>query len=83
MKPILQLFGLVIEEIPQFKKRLLTLKKYKKEVEELKKNNSSEDFDKKVETLRNKKVKEILFDKYINEIEKTEKGNKDIKKYFI
>ena len=83
MKPILQLFGLVIEEIPQFKKRLLTLKKYKKEVEELKKNNSIEDFDKKVETLRNKKVKEILFDKYINEIEKTEKGNKDIKKYFI
>ena len=68
MKPIQQLFSLVLEELSDFKKKKgHTLRKWKQELEALKEKHPNPDiYIKKEEMLRNKEVKSILFDSYIN-----------------
>ncbi len=74
MKPLLQIYALDLENIPEFKNRQiqLTIKKTAKELlwtEELEKLDSkwkdSEKYKKKLEELKCKEVKKILFDKYL------------------
>ena len=74
MKPLLQIYALELENIPEFKNRQnqLKIKKTAKELlweEELEKINlkwkDSEKYKKKLEELKCKEVKKILFDKYL------------------
>jgi DNA polymerase elongation subunit (family B) len=74
MKPLLQIYALELENIPEFKNRQnqLKIKKTAKELlweEELEKINlkwnDSEKYKKKLEELKCKEVKKIIFDKYL------------------
>ena len=85
MKPVQQLFALVLEKIWELqKKHLLKIPKYKKEVEILK-NKYKDDYEKfqdKLEDLRNKEVKILLFDKYLRETNNEKQGMKSITTFF-
>ena len=84
MKPVQQLLALVLEKIPEFKnstrktKLLIQEKNWKNMIksEEL----SQEQFEKKYEDYRNKEIKTLLFDKFIQQT-LIEKNN--IKTFFM
>ena len=63
MKPVMQVFALVIEKIPDMKQRQLKLRQYMREIKT--------EEPKNIEKIRNKYVKELLFDKYIKMAENT------------
>jgi DNA polymerase elongation subunit (family B) len=86
MKPVQQVFALVLEKIWELQgKKLTTLQKYKKEVELLKKKYSddNEKLKDKIDDLRNKEVKTLLFDKYLRETNNEKQGVKSIKSFFM
>ena len=68
MKPVLQLFALVLEEIPDFKNKMLKARKFKRETDEIKRIMSREDAEKKVANLRNKEVEKLLFQPFIDKL---------------
>ena len=68
MKPVQQVFGLVLEKMSDFKKKKgHTLRIWKKQLSELKEKYSDEiTYQKKKDLLVNKEVKSLLFEYYIN-----------------
>ena len=70
MKPIQQIFALVLENMNAFKKRHgYSLHKWKATVEKLQEKwPDKEKFLKKYEELRCKEVKSLIFDEYLNEL---------------
>jgi DNA polymerase elongation subunit (family B) len=82
MKPVQQLFALVLEQLPAFQK------KYKgsrfTDMLETMTNNieDSTKREKKVTDLRYKEVKALLFDEYLVKAENLNKGNKEITDWF-
>lgn len=84
MKPLQQVFALVLEDMTDFRKRKgHTLRLWKKEIELLKsKYPEPEQFRKKLETVRNKEVKLLIFDEYLKEIQKKNSGTMSIESFF-
>ena len=85
MKPVQQVFALVLEKIWDLQKKTLPkMSKYKKEVEILKKKYKDDNskFQDKLEDFRNKEVKTLLFDKYLRETNNEKNGCKSITSYF-
>jgi len=85
MKPVQQVFALVLEKMWEMQNKKSKLVNFKKEIESLKKNYSEEDYEKfesKTEQLRNKEVKVLLFDKYLRETNNEKEGNQSIVKFF-
>jgi len=85
MKPVQQVFALVLEKIWELQKKKLTkLVLYKKEVESIKKkyNNDLEKCESKIDDLRNKEIKTLLFDKYLRETNNEKQGVKSITSFF-
>lgn len=82
MKPVQQLFALVLEQLPAFQK------KYKgsrfTDMLETMTNNIEDPTkrEKKVTDLRYKEVKALLFDEYLVKAENLNKGNKEITDWF-
>ena len=74
MKPLQQVFALVLEQIPEFKRQVRTFKNtieiVHSEIEDEEKRK------KKEQDLRNKEVKKILFDKTLKKIERIKKQPK-------
>ena len=70
MKPLQQIFGLVLEDIKEFKRKYgHTLNKWKIEIEKIhEKWLDDEKFEKKYQELRLKEVKSVLFDFYLKQI---------------
>jgi len=79
MKPVQQLFALVLEQLDEFKRKK---NRFAEEMDCLRENLSEEKFRKKESDLRNKEVKAILFDKYLRVTENVKKGNTEITKFF-
>jgi DNA polymerase elongation subunit (family B) len=69
MKPLLQLYALNLENMNEFKKkRGITLQSWYNEIDKLKtKWPEQEKFDKKLEELKCKEIKSLLFDSYLKE----------------
>ena len=65
MKPLLQLFALVLYDIPKFKKSILKRRELEKQLSEYKETLDNEKYLKKKEQLEHKMVKNLIFDKYI------------------
>ena len=65
MKPLLQLFGLILKDIPAFKKNILQKRKFEKELDRLEKELAPDKFLKKREQLENKMVQALIFENYI------------------
>ena len=85
MKPLQQLFALVLEQMKDFKKKkgLYSLRKWHLELDKLKKDYPDpSEHRKKLEALRNKEVKHLIFDEYLYKADNLKKGNQMITNYF-
>ena len=80
MKPVQQVFALVLEKIWEDSKKTGKLKSFKKEVETLRKNTPEEKFQDKLEQLKNKEVKLLLFDEYLRETNNEKNGVQSLTK---
>lgn len=83
MKPLCQLFGLVLEGIWKYQKKYSAIHLFKKDLEKI--NSSSihfEDYIKKKEKYCSSKVKVLLFDKHLNQIYNDENKIQCITNFF-
>ena len=80
MKPVQQVFALVLEKIWTMQKKLPKIKQFKKEVENLRKEyvSDSDKFEEKLETMRCKEIKVLLFDEYLRETNNEKAGLQSI-----
>ena len=83
MKPLLQLFGLVLDDIWTMQNKSAKIIKFKKEIIEVRKtiedNKKCED---KLSKLRDKEVKTLIFDKYLRETNNAKEGNQSVMNFF-
>jgi DNA polymerase elongation subunit (family B) len=84
MKPVQQLFALVLEQMKDFKKKKgHTLRSWKKALEDLHAEYPEpEKYKDKEDALRNKEVKALLFDPYLRHTNNVKNGNSAISKFF-
>ena len=82
MKPVQQVFALVLEKIWIKTKKIPKLKRFRQEIETLQKNMSPDKFEEKLEKLKNKEVKALLFDSYITTANNTKEGIKNLESFF-
>jgi DNA polymerase elongation subunit (family B) len=85
MKPLQQVFALVLEDMKDFKKvKGYTLRSWYNELKALRKSCGDDDalYKKKEDALRNKEVKALLFDAYLRRTENTQKGLQSITDFF-
>jgi DNA polymerase elongation subunit (family B) len=82
MKPVQQVFALVLEKIWQQNGKKIKILKFKKEVEHLRKNIEEDKFEDKLEQLKNKEVKTLLFDEYLRETINEKEGVQSLTKFF-
>jgi DNA polymerase elongation subunit (family B) len=85
MKPLLQLFGLVLEDIWMSQKppRRAKVNNLKKEIENI--NATEEDekkCEKKISKIKDKEVQALIFDKYLRDTNNAKLGNQSIAKMF-
>lgn len=81
MKPVQQVFALVLEKIPGFDKRKQM--QFENEIETLVyKFDDEEKREKKITELRQKMIKSLLFDEYLIKADNLNKGNQDISNFF-
>jgi DNA polymerase elongation subunit (family B) len=84
MKPVQQLFALVLEQMKDFKKKKgHTLRSWKKALEDLHAEYPEPDkYKDKEDSLRNKEVKALLFDPYLRHTNNVKNGNSAISGFF-
>jgi DNA polymerase elongation subunit (family B) len=85
MKPLLQLFGLVLEDIwlSQKPPRRVKANNFKKDIERLKLEMEDEKkCEKKISKLKDKEVQALIFDKYLRETNNAKEGNQSVVKFF-
>lgn len=83
MKPVQQVFALVLENMSGFKKKYgYTLRRWKTQVNNIKKKYPDK-YEKKLESLKNKEVKALLFDDFLITIKNKRNGNQSIAEYFM
>ena len=82
MKPVQQLFALVLEKIWEMQKKTPKIVKFKKEVELLRKSCNEEDFQDKLDKMKGKEVKALLFDDYLRVTNNEKEGVQSITKFF-
>jgi len=85
MKPVQQLFALVLEKIWVIQNKRPKLLKYKKDVQVLKEKyiNDEDKFEEKLQDFRCKEIKILLFDEYLRETNNEKLGNQSVAKFFI
>jgi hypothetical protein len=83
MKPLLQLFGLVLDDIWRMQNKSSKISKFKKEISEVRKTiEDNKKFEEKLSKLRDKEVKTLIFDKYLRETNNAKEGNQSVKNFF-
>jgi DNA polymerase elongation subunit (family B) len=84
MKPVQQVFALVLEKIWEMQGKALTKgKKFQKEIDLLRKSmDDDEKFESKLEQLKNKEVKALLFDEYLRETNNEKNRVQSLTKFF-
>ena len=84
MKPLLQLFGLVLEDIWKMQNKSSKISKFRKEITDLRKEyDDYKKFEDKLAKMRDKEVKALIFDKYLRETNNAKDGNQSVAKFFI
>jgi DNA polymerase elongation subunit (family B) len=85
MKPVQQVYALVLEKIWTMQKKQPKIRQFKKDVDALKKEyfDNPEKFEEKLETLRCKEIKTLLFDEYLRVTNNEKEGLKSLDNYFI
>ena len=85
MKPVQQLFALVLEQMKEFKKNKgQKMHKWHRQLNDLRKECQGDDekFKEKEEKLRNKEVKALLFDPYLRHTNNMKQGDSAITNFF-
>jgi len=82
MKPVTQIYALVLYELPGFKNKFGKIKRFERELKSQKEKLSEEKYKKKEEQLKNKEVKCLLFDYYLNICNKNSNNIKTIDTFF-
>ncbi len=82
MKPLLQLFGLILVEIWKIQKKEKKLLSYQMEIEKLKKSCDPDKFEDKLEKIIYKEVEELLFTKHLRITNNAKNGNQAITSFF-
>ena len=82
MKPVQQVFALVLEKIWTMQNKTPKIIKFKRDVETLRKTVDPDKFEDKLEQLKNKEVKALLFDEYLRETINEKEGNQSLTKFF-
>ena len=83
MKPVQQVFALVLEKIWLMQNKKGALAKYKTEVKQLREKwDDDEKFDEKLEDARNKHVKILLFDEYLRVTNNQKSGNQALTSFW-
>jgi DNA polymerase elongation subunit (family B) len=85
MKPVQQLFALVLEKFWLMQNKMPKILKYKKEVGLLRQKyiNDEDKFQEKLEEFRCKEIKILLFDEYLRETNNEKLGNQSVTKFFV
>ena len=82
MKPVQQLFALVLEKIWEMQNKKGKIAKFKRDVQTLQENTDPDKFEEKLETLRNKEIKVLLFDEFLRETNNQKECNQPLTKFF-
>ena len=85
MKPLLQLFGLVLEDIwlSQKPPRRAKVSSLKKEIENIKSSEEDEKkCEKKISKIKDKEVQALIFDNYLRDTNNAKAGNQNLTKFF-
>lgn len=82
MKPVQQLFALVLEKIWKMQFKTAKIIKFNNEVSKLKKETPPDKFQDKLENLKNKEIKILLFDKFLRITNNAKLGNQAITSFF-
>jgi DNA polymerase elongation subunit (family B) len=82
MKPVQQVFALVLEKIWTMQNKKAKLMKFKTEIKSLEASCDPEKFDDKLEQLKNKEVKALLFDEYLRETNNVKAGTQALTSFF-
>ena len=83
MKPVQQVFALVLEKIWIMQKKTAKLKKFHADVATLRRNAlTDEAFEDKVEQLKNREIKTLLFDEYLRKTTNAKMGNQSLMNFF-
>ena len=83
MKPLLQLFGLVLDDIWRMQNKSAKISKFKREISEVRKTiEDNKKFEEKLSKLRDKEVKTLIFDKYLRETNNAKEGNQSVMNFF-
>jgi DNA polymerase elongation subunit (family B) len=85
MKPLLQLFGLVLEDIWMSQKppRRAKVSAFRKDIETIKTSEEDEKkCEKKINKIKDKEVQALIFDKYLRDTNNAKTGNQSIAKMF-
>jgi len=83
MKPLLQLFGLVLEDIWRMQNKSSKISKFRRDVNQLRsEQNDNKKFEDKLAKMKDKEVKTLIFDKYLRETNNAKDGNQSVTKFF-
>ena len=82
MKPVQQLFALVLDKIWIMQNKKPKIAKFKKELEKLKETVEPEKLEEKMDNLKNKEIKILLFDEYIRETNNEKQGLRSMTSFF-
>jgi len=84
MKPVQQVFALVLEKIWEMNEKIPKIRQFKNTVELLRRENldNLEKFEEKLETMRCKEIKVLLFDEYLRETNNEKIGVQSLTKFF-
>lgn len=83
MKPLQQLFALVLENIWKIQNKQTKIAQFKRDLEGLRKSTDPDKLEDKIETLKNKEVKILLFDDYLRQTNNIKAGNQSLAKWFV
>jgi hypothetical protein len=82
MKPVQQVFALVLEKMWEMKNKKAKISLFRKEVEKLRASVEPEKFEDKLESLKNKEVKALLFDEFLRETNNQKESNRVVTSFF-
>jgi DNA polymerase elongation subunit (family B) len=82
MKPTQQVFALVLEKMWTMQNKMSKLSKFKREVDALRIKTKPEKFDEKLDDLKEKEVKALLFDEFLRETNNQNENNQALTGFF-
>ena len=82
MKPVQQVFALVLEKMWEMQNKKSKAVKLRKDIEILRKTTHPEKLEDKLDNMKNKEVKALLFDEFLRETNNQKSGNQSVLKFF-